>query len=107
MRGPSSSTGIGVAALRFGCLFGWHWRSLAAFDGVIVGPEQMRRHTAPGPPRLGELGHALGIGTLPQPKRDARRLLQGKVASRPGIGVAEAEQEIDVGSPRSDAMQRH
>ena len=32
--------------------------------------------------------------------------LHGEVAGRKGVGVAEAEQEIDVGSPRPDAVQR-
>ena len=32
---------------------------------------------------------------------DARRLLHGEIAGRPGVGMAEAEQQIDVGGPRA------
>jgi len=35
---------------------------------------------------------------------DAGRLLQGEIAGRPGIGVSEAGQEIDIRGPGSDAV---
>ena len=46
-------------------LGGLHRRALAPLHRVIVGPEQMRGHPAPRPPRLGELRHLLGVGPLP------------------------------------------
>jgi hypothetical protein len=66
----------------------------------------MGSHPAPRPPFFAELRHRLGIGPLLQPEGEARRLLQGEIAGRPGVGVAEAEQEINVGGPGPDAMQR-
>ena len=66
----------------------------------------MRRHPAPGPPGLGELRQRLGVRPLAQAEGDARRFLHGEVAGRQGIGMAEAEQQINVGGPRPDAVQR-
>src|SRR5262249_9246492 len=39
-----------------------------------------------------------------QREQHAGGFLQGKVAGGPGIGVAEAEQEVDVGCPWTDSM---
>ena len=67
---------------------------------------------APPPPRHGRHASASLImlcsrrARFFRSKRDARRLLQGEVAGRPGVGMAEAEQQIDVGGPRPDAVQR-
>ena len=49
---------------------------------------------------------ALASGRLRKPKRDARGFLHGEIAGRKGVGMAEAEQQIDVGGPRADAVQR-
>ena len=66
----------------------------------------MRRHAAPGPPGLGHLGERLGVRPLAQAEGDARRFLHCEVAGGKSIGVAETEQQINVGAPRSDAVQR-
>ena len=49
---------------------------------------------------------SLALGRCFEAKRQPRRFLQRKVARRPGIGMAEAEQQIDVGGPGADAVQR-
>ena len=56
----------------------------------------MARRAAPSPWR----------SAVPAGRRQARRLLQRKIAGRPGVGMPEAGEEIDVSGPRSDAMQR-
>ena len=66
----------------------------------------MRRHAAPGPPGLGHFRERLGIGPLAQAEGDARGFLNREIAGRKRVGMAEAEQQIDVGGPRPDAMQR-
>ena len=66
----------------------------------------MRRHAAPRPPGLGDFCERLGVRPLAQPKRDARGLLHGEIAGGKRVGVAEAEQEINVGGPWADAVQR-
>src|SRR2546421_171404 len=77
----------------------------ARFDGAIIVPEQMRRHSAPRAPRLGELDHLLGGRPPLEVESEPRRLLQGEVAGGPGVGVPETEQKIDVGGPWTDAVQ--
>ncbi len=37
-------------------------------------------------------------------EREPRRLLQGEIAGRKGVGVPDAKQEIKVGRPRPDAL---
>src|SRR5450759_5916701 len=66
----------------------------------------MRRHAAPGPPGFGYFYKPLGVRPLAKPKRDARGLLHGEIARRKRIGMAEAEQQINIGGPRPDAVQR-
>src|SRR5664279_5331432 len=65
----------------------------------------MRRYAAPWPPGLGQFGQRLGVWPLAQIERDAGGLLYREIAGRKGVGVAETEQEIDVGGPRPDAVQ--
>ncbi len=48
---------------------------------------------------------AFASGRLPNVERQPRRFLQREVAGRPGIGMAEAEQQVDVGGPGPDAVQ--
>ena len=50
--------------------------------------------------------HLLGVGPRLQPEADLDRFLHGEVARGPGIAMAEAEQQIDVGGPWADAVQR-
>src|SRR6185312_14070200 len=52
--------------------------ALAALDDVIVGPEQMRRHAPPRPPRFRDLRQRLGVRPLAQIESDAHRLLHGE-----------------------------
>ena len=79
-------------------------RSLAPLGGPVIGPQQARRDAAPGAPGLGEHDRLLRRRPFRQREGEPRRLLQRKVAGRPGVGMAEAEQEVDVGRPRADAM---
>ena len=65
----------------------------------------MRRHATPGPPGLGHFGECLGVRALAQAEGDARGFLHGEIARRKRIGVAETEQQIDVGGPWPDSMQ--
>jgi hypothetical protein len=58
------------------------------------------------PPIFRQGVHFLGGRTRREIKPDAHGFLHGEVARGPGIAVAKTEQEIDIGSPRSDAMQR-
>jgi len=66
----------------------------------------MRRYAAPGPPAFRDLAEPLGVWPLAQIERDARGLLHGEIAGGKRIGMAETEQQINVGGPRSDAVQR-
>lgn len=66
----------------------------------------MRGDASEWPPVFRQGVHFLGGWTRREIKPDAHGFLHGKVARGPGIAVAKAEQEIDIGSPRSDAMQR-
>ena len=61
---------------------------------------------APGPPGFRERSHLLGGRARLEREHEPRRLLQGEIAGGPGIGVAETEQEIDVGGPGTDAVHR-
>ena len=49
---------------------------------------------------------ALASGRFFRPKAMRAASCKREVAGRPGVGIAEAEQEIDVGGPGADAMQR-
>src|ERR1700731_4392003 len=77
---------------------------IALLDGAIIGPQQPRRDAAPGTPEIGKGDGFLGIGPDGQSEGEPRRLLQGEIAGRPGIGMAEAEQQVDVRRPRTDAV---
>ena len=65
----------------------------------------MRRHAAPGPPGLSHFGERLGVRPFAQAEGDARRFLDREIAGRKRIGVTEAEQQVNVGSPRPNSMQ--
>jgi len=80
--------------------------ALALLDRPVVGPPKMRCRAAHRTPRLGERRHLLCGGARLQPKSDFHRFLHREIARRPGIAMAEAEQQIDVGGPRADAVQR-
>ena len=62
-------------------------------------PRQGRHDSASGPISF-EVGRASSASTQP------RRFLQGEIAGGPGVGMAEAEQKIDVGGPGPDAVNR-
>ena len=71
------------------------------------------RPTTDAPPRRATaarlraiLVSALASGRLRKFERDARGFLHGEIAGRKGVGMAEAEQQIDIGGPRPDAVQR-
>ena len=81
-----------------------HGRAFAAFDRTIIGPQHARGHRAPGPPGFGERRHFFCRRPRAQAEGQPRRFLQGKIARRPGVGVAEAGQQINVGGPWPDAM---
>jgi hypothetical protein len=66
----------------------------------------MRRHAAPRTPGLGQLGQSLGIRALAQAERHARGFLNRQIARGKRIRVTKAEQEIDIGSPGADSMER-
>ena len=66
----------------------------------------MRRCAAQRTPGFGQRRHLLGARARLQAQSDFNRFLYGDIAGRPGIAMAEAEQEIDVGGPRPDAVQR-
>src|SRR5262249_21041409 len=94
------------------CWLGWLGRRacrdrhrIAPLDGAIVIPQHMRRHPAPRPPWLRERDHLLRGRPRLHREDEPRRLLQREIAGRPGIGMAEAEQEIDVGAPGADAVE--
>lgn len=65
----------------------------------------MRGRAAPGSPAFRKRGCLLGGGARVEVQSDPHRLLHGKIAARPGVAVAETEQEIDVGGPGADAVQ--
>mgnify|MGYP003693983467 CR=1 FL=1 len=48
----------------------------------------------------------LAVGRVFRPSPIFDRFLHGEIAGRPGVAMAEAEQQIDVGGPRADAVQR-
>ena len=70
------------------------------------------RPTAPSPrrramaPALGQRDELLHARPRLKAVGDTRRLLQGEIAGREGVGMAEAEQQIDVGRPGPDALDR-
>src|SRR5262249_11784352 len=66
----------------------------------------MCRSSPHGPPRLRNRRHLLGVGPRAQPEADTNRFLDGEIAGGPGVAVSQTEQEIDVGGPWTDAMQR-
>src|SRR5438132_6069097 len=66
----------------------------------------MRRRAAIGAPGLGQRRHLLYSWPLLQSQPQLYRLLNGEIAGRPGVAMAEAEQQINVGGPWADAMQR-
>ena len=66
----------------------------------------MRRGAAQRPPGFGERRHFLWRRPRLQAEPDLDGFLNGDVARRPGIAMAEAEQQIDVGGPWADAVQR-
>ena len=65
----------------------------------------MRCHATPGPPGLSYFGECLGIRAFTQGEGDARKFLNREIARGKRIGVTEAEQQVDVGSPWADSMQ--
>ena len=85
-------------------LVGLHRNGVALFDRPIIGPQQPRRHSAPRPPRLGQRDDFLRGRPRRQREGKPRGFLQGKIAGRPGIRMAKAEQQVDVGRPRPDAV---
>ena len=66
----------------------------------------MRRRAAQRTPAVSVKLGLLRIRPRLKVEADAHRLLKREVARRPGVAVAEAEQEIDIRGPGSDAMQR-
>ena len=66
----------------------------------------MRRHAAPGTPDLRHFCQRLGVRPLAQAEGDTRRFLDRQIAGRKRIGVTEAEQQVNVGGPRPNSMQR-
>ena len=66
----------------------------------------MRRGAAQRPPGFRQRRHLLRGRPRLQAESDLDRLLHGEVAGGPGVAMAEAEQQIDVGGPRADAVQR-
>ena len=78
----------------------------ALLDAAIVGPQQPRRDAAQGPPALGDLFQLARVGPLLETERQPRRLLQREVAGGKRVGMAEAEQQEEIGGPRPDALDR-
>src|SRR5260370_40024062 len=66
---------------------------LALLDRAVVAPQHARRDAAPGPPGLGERHELLLAGPRLEAESMARRLLQGEVAGREGIRMADAGHE--------------
>src|SRR5262249_30651169 len=79
--------------------------TFALLHRAIKTPPQMRRGAAPRPPRFRDRGHLLRVRTGLKLEADADRFLHGEVAGGPGIAMTKAEQQIDVGRPRADAVQ--
>ena len=65
----------------------------------------MCRRATQRPPRIRERLHLLHRRPRFQAEADPHRFLHSEIASRPRIAVTEAEQQINVGGPRPDAMQ--
>src|SRR6266481_1834647 len=99
-RGPVSSAAIvsSVVQLRL------YRDRIALFNGPVVRPQEARRHPAPGPPWLRKHADFFRVRPLRKRKGKPRAFLKGKIAGRPGIRMSEAEQEIDIGRPRADAV---
>ncbi len=100
----SFSQGIVRGIKRFGRSSWLERRRIALLDGAIIGPQQPRGHAAPGAPGIGEGSGFLEAGPRRQGEGEPRRLLQGEIAGRPGVGMSEAEQQVDIGRPRADAV---
>src|SRR6185437_12886276 len=80
--------------------------ALALFQHAIIAPPQMRRRAAQRTPGFAERRHFLRRRPRIQAKPDLDAFLDRDVTGRPGVAMAEAEQEIDVGGPWADAVQR-
>src|SRR5436305_13377269 len=74
--------------------------------GAVIGPEHARGDAAPRAPALADFFEACGLGAFLQIEREARGFLQGEIAGRPRVGVAEAEQKENVGRPWAYAFYR-
>ena len=64
----------------------------------------MRRHASPWTPRLGHFRKRFCVRPLSQTEGNASRFLDGEIAGRKCVRVAETEQEINVGSPWTNAV---
>ena len=72
----------------------------------IIGPQQPRGDAAPGAPGFRDLDHHLRLGRASSARASltayCRARSPGDQASAPG----EAEQDVDIGGPRADALER-
>src|SRR5262249_47259350 len=111
-RGPSSSAIFPFSFRRLfaGRLFRsaiWLNRHHVPFlHCMIISPEQMGSHASLRPPGLGHFRQDLGIRPLAQTEGNPCRFLNREVARGKRIGMAETEQQINIGGPRADPMQR-
>jgi hypothetical protein len=65
----------------------------------------MRGGAAQRAPRLRQRRHLFRGRARLEPKSDLDGFLYGEIAGRPGVAMAQAKQQIDIGGPRTDAVQ--
>ena len=69
-------------------------------------PQQTCRNGAPRTPRAGDAADAIEVRERAHPLHLAHRGHEREVAARPHVGASERHQQIDVGGPRPDALER-
>ena len=73
-------------------------------DGAVVGPEQRRGDAAPWRPAFGDRGNRGDRDRRLEAEGIGDRIAEREVAGRENVGVTDAEEEVDVGRPRADAL---
>jgi hypothetical protein len=70
-------------------------------------PEQARRHRAPGAPLLAEFAQLLFARPPGEAETFGDGELQAEIGGRPDVGAAEREDQIDLGAPPPDPLERY
>jgi hypothetical protein len=68
-------------------------------------PENPRRDRPPRAPTVRDAADAFEARRRPHALHLAERRHEGEIAARPDVGSAERHQEVDVGTPRTDASE--